>query len=230
MESRQTTTTQRPRRIRGLDAQARVAQRRGLLLDSALDLFADRGFHNTSVELICQNAYVSTKSFYQVFANREECYLALYERTAAEYRNAMAEALAGAPDDEMALAHTLIDRYVRVLLNDRRKAQITFGSSRAISVQAERIRRENRLWAADFVNEVWVARGVRVSRTVAVALIGGIFDVVTDHLLMSENTGAEPNAEIDTVVDDLLTFYTALRLGLTELGEPSPGETAAGTD
>lgn len=219
MASQQPPTSTQPRRIRGLDAQARTEQRRQLLLDSALDLFAARGYHNTSVELICQTAFVSTKSFYQVFANREECYLALYARTAQEYRDVMAEALADAPEDEMELAHIVIDRYVRMLLSDRRKAQITFGSSRAISSRAEIVRRENRSWAADFVAQIWAERGVRTSRTIPVALIGGIFDVVTDHLLTTETNGLGPDAEIDEVVTDLLTFYTALRLGLSEMAE-----------
>ena len=58
------------RTIRGLDAEERRAQRRAQLLDAALELFAANGYLNTSIEQLCQAAYVGTKAFYEVFDSR----------------------------------------------------------------------------------------------------------------------------------------------------------------
>ena len=68
------------RRIHGLDATERQANRRDQILESALTMFAEQGYANTSVEQICAGANVSTKSFYRIFENREDLYLALYDR------------------------------------------------------------------------------------------------------------------------------------------------------
>ena len=62
------------RRIRGLDAQQRLDERRRLLLDAGLELFGTAGYAATSVEQLCQAAYVSTRSFYELFPNKEACY------------------------------------------------------------------------------------------------------------------------------------------------------------
>ena len=69
------------RTIRGLDAEQRRAERREQLLDAALKLFAANGYLGTSIEQICSTAYIGTKSFYELFSSREECYLALLQRT-----------------------------------------------------------------------------------------------------------------------------------------------------
>lgn len=72
-----TTSVPGGRRIRGLDAEQRRAQRRDQLLTAAFDLFAQDGYVNTSIEQICQTAYVGNKAFYELFDSKEDCFLAL---------------------------------------------------------------------------------------------------------------------------------------------------------
>ena len=52
--------------------------RRRLLLDAAKDLFFDKGYQDTTIEMITEHAGVSTGTFYIYFKNKVEIYMTLY--------------------------------------------------------------------------------------------------------------------------------------------------------
>lgn len=52
---------------------------RARLLDAALAAFAERGFHGTSIEDICQGAGFTRGAFYSNFATKDELFLALFD-------------------------------------------------------------------------------------------------------------------------------------------------------
>ena len=53
-------------------------QRRRLILDAAKELFFDRGYRETTIEMITDRAGVSTGTFYLYFKNKVEIYMTLY--------------------------------------------------------------------------------------------------------------------------------------------------------
>jgi AcrR family transcriptional regulator len=53
-------------------------QRRCLILDAAKELFFDRGYKDTTIEMITERAGVSTGTFYLYFKNKVEIYMTLY--------------------------------------------------------------------------------------------------------------------------------------------------------
>lgn len=85
------------RTICGLDAEQRRAHRREQLLTAAFELIARDGYPNTSIEQICQAAYVGNKAFYEVFDSKEDCYLALLTQIAERIEEQAVAALADAP-------------------------------------------------------------------------------------------------------------------------------------
>jgi AcrR family transcriptional regulator len=201
------------RRIRGLDAAQRRDQRRDQLLEAALELFAARGYVHSSVEQICQTASVSTKSFYELFDSREACYLELLRRVSEQIMNAMVAALDQSPDDERSASLRLLAAFAHAAVSDPRCAKVVYGSHRAMSHDVERVRRENRRWAASFLEAIWRRYGIEGdNHRVAVAVIGGLFDLVTDWLLDSDP--ADPTA-VTTLITDLQRFYTVVRNGLS---------------
>jgi AcrR family transcriptional regulator len=205
------------RRIRGLDAAERRDERRRLLLDAALELFAAHSYQGTSIEQICQAAYVGTKSFYELFESREACYLALLQRITDGISARVSEVLADAPDDEAEATRLLVSAFAHALVDDPRRAKVTFGEAAGISPAVERQRRTNRRWAAGFVESVWdrygaTPRGGRVdSHRVAIGVVGGMFDLVADWLLDADpgDTG-----DVEQLVADLEAFYGVVRDGL----------------
>lgn len=52
---------------------------RARLLEAALAVFAERGFHGTSIEDICQQAGFTRGAFYSNFASKDELFLALFD-------------------------------------------------------------------------------------------------------------------------------------------------------
>lgn len=202
------------RRIRGLDAEQRRAQRRDQLLDAALELFAAAGYQNSSIEQICATAYVSTKSFYEVFDSREDCYLQLMRRcteriivrVVAQY-----ESVAGGAEDDVTAA--VIGALAHAIVDDMRVAKVLFGEGVAVSLATERQRRTNRRWGANFLDQMWSNYGLgpRASHAVAVGVIGGLFDVIADWLMDADGNGP---AAIQVLVDDLLAFYRTVRAGV----------------
>src|SRR6476646_6074655 len=60
------------RRYRGLSADERRADQRRRLVRAAIDEFAARGYHHTSVEDIVRSARTSRTAFYAFFDNRED--------------------------------------------------------------------------------------------------------------------------------------------------------------
>ncbi|MFF2021602.1 TetR/AcrR family transcriptional regulator [Streptomyces sp. NPDC058171] len=204
------------RRIRGLDAAQRRARRREDLLDAALELFSAQGYQDTSIEQICKRAYVGTKSFYEVFTGKEALYLALLDRIVADVTARLRAALEelGGDQDEGESARALIRHFADAFVDDVRVARVTFGEGRAVTPLVEAHRRANRRWAASFVETAWQRLGVEAgphARTVAMGLIGGLFDIIADWLLDAGTARAAERASLQAGLD---RFYTVISSGL----------------
>lgn len=207
------------RRIRGLDADQRRAERREQLLDAALDLFAEHGYLGTSIEQICSTAYIGTKSFYEVFDGREACYVALLQRTSERLEAHMVAVAERAEGNERQAVPGILSAFAHALLDDPKIAKVTFGQAGGISATVERQRRTNRRWAAGFLVKIWdrydgpsVDVDPRARHSVAIGLVGGLFDLISDWLLDADLTASD---QVDTLVEDLTAFYITVRRGLS---------------
>ncbi|HSV37803.1 MAG TPA: TetR/AcrR family transcriptional regulator [Nocardioidaceae bacterium] len=200
------------RRIHGLDAGEREAQRRDQILESALTIFAEQGYANTSVEQVCAGANVSTKSFYRIFENREDLYLAVYDQFRTMAFSRMTEAIGQVPPHEASAEDHLVDALVSTYFDDARFALVVQGPSRAVTPRIERIRRDTRRLAAEFLEEAWRRFGLSGNYSgLAVAVIGGIFDLFTNALADGRDLTPE---ELDELRVETKRFYRAVRAGL----------------
>ena len=77
--------------------EVRLPLQRERLLRAAAREFAERGYAGASSESISRRAGMSKATFYEHFANKEECMLALFAMGAALVQDAMAEAARNAP-------------------------------------------------------------------------------------------------------------------------------------
>jgi AcrR family transcriptional regulator len=214
------------RRIRGLDAEQRRAQRREQLLTAAFELFARDGYPNTSIEQICQTAYVGNKAFYELFDSREDCYIALLRQTSERIEQQVAQAMQQTADDEgeEETVRRLLAVFAHALVDDPRVAVVTFGTAAGISPRVELQRRENRRWGASFIETFWRrnqtardgTRGDDIDyHALAVATVGGLFEAVTDWL--HEPEPPRPRT-IDSLISDLTTFMTVVEAGIITRG------------
>ncbi|MGV0747053.1 TetR/AcrR family transcriptional regulator [Mycolicibacter minnesotensis] len=206
------------RRIRGLDADQRRAQRREQLLTAAFELFARDGYVNTSIEQICQTAYVGNKAFYELFDSKEDCYLALMNEIGDRIEARVEEELLhGAPDDsdetEEATVRRVLTVFAHELVVDPRVAVVAFRESTGISPRVEAQRRANRRWAANFIESFWRSRAQPGEpadyRAMAVATVGGLFEIVADFLHQTD-----PPRSIDDLTRDLTAFLITVSNGI----------------
>lgn len=79
--------------------EVRLPLQRERLLRAAAVEFARHGYTGTSSESISRRAGMSKATFYEHFANKEDCMLALFDRSVSVVQDAMAQAAAGAPSD-----------------------------------------------------------------------------------------------------------------------------------
>jgi AcrR family transcriptional regulator len=75
-----------------------AADQRRRILRAFAELVAKRGYNDVKVELIVKRARVSFKTFYSHFANKEECFVALFDAATERAGRSMREAVAAAGD------------------------------------------------------------------------------------------------------------------------------------
>jgi len=83
-------TVPRGRHAPPLEVRLSVQRRR--LFEAAADVFARVGYADASAEAISREAGMSKATFYEHFANKEECILALFDEAATEVMRAMSAA------------------------------------------------------------------------------------------------------------------------------------------
>jgi AcrR family transcriptional regulator len=71
---------------------------RDRILDAAVEVFATHGYQGTTVDHLVVASHIGVGSFYEQFANKEECFLATYERVVVAGRERIVAAIpAGEP-------------------------------------------------------------------------------------------------------------------------------------
>ena len=219
-----TAPTRGPRTIRGLDAEQRRIHRREQLLASAFELIARDGYANTSIEQICQNAFVGNKAFYETFDSKEDCYIELLRQIAERIEQHVVEILGNATDDNDEMVRLLLSAFAHALVDDPRVAVVAFGECAGISPRVERERRENRRWTATFLEEFWrrrefpeAADSAKVNfGALAVLTVGGLFEAVADWLHDRE-VDPDSGPSIDALIANLTSYMEVVRVGIAAL-------------
>ena len=85
-----------PLRARPASNRLPAARRRRQLLDVAVDVFAERGFHSTSMDEVAEAAGVTKPVLYQHFDSKRELYLELLDDVGNHLVAAVTTAVAGA--------------------------------------------------------------------------------------------------------------------------------------
>lgn len=103
-----------------------AAQRRQIIEDAAVDLFAQRGYRGASIGEIVKRAGVSPPVFYDHFASKEALYRGLLERHYAELRQVWADNLPG-PEPLPQRIHRAFDAWFAYVEERPQVARLLFG-------------------------------------------------------------------------------------------------------
>lgn len=79
----------------GLAADVVASHQRDRLFAATVDLVADQGYRNASIDQIVKAARVGYVAFYDLYDGKEDCFLAAFDRIVAEATEAVAAAVAG---------------------------------------------------------------------------------------------------------------------------------------
>ena len=107
----------------GVSAVDRVAARRTRLLDAALQIIGDSGVAAVTVDLICSEAQLGKRYFYESFTDRDALLVELADELYADLRGAM-EAAMPADDDRRLRSEAVARVLVEVLSHDTRRARL----------------------------------------------------------------------------------------------------------
>jgi AcrR family transcriptional regulator len=110
-------------------AEARLAERRGLLLEAAFDLLGTDGDAATTVRAVCARARLNPRYFYESFADRDELLLAVYDEQAALLGAAVVANVEAAGDDEAARLRAGIETIARFVTDDPRRAKVLYSEA-----------------------------------------------------------------------------------------------------
>src|ERR1700704_2996725 len=93
----------RPRRSRQRKRRMPAGERRAAILDAAMRVFADRGYHGSSIDEIAREAGVSKALIYEHFASKQALWASLLDVQAAEIFRRLAAGAATAEPGEVRL-------------------------------------------------------------------------------------------------------------------------------
>ena len=126
------------------------------LLHAALDVFAERGVAAATVKELVRRAGVSRATFYECFADGDDCMAALHEEVLAWLSEQVGKAVAE-QDDWAAKVRTGVARTVELLADDPRL--VTVCADEAPAVRVPRIRARHELLVEQ------ICAGLRAGRT-----------------------------------------------------------------
>jgi len=197
---------------RGTSAEQRVEERRQRLIAAGLEVIGNRGWANTTVRAVCQEAGLTARYFYEAFPDSQALLLEVFERVRAETVEAVVTAFAAAPDGWRAKAHAAISAAAAVLLDDPRKGRVLLIEA-ASDERLQRRRQETTSANAELL--AGIARGYAGdvpydptdAQLTAIALVGAETELITAYLA----------GRLDITRERLIDHITELHLAVPSI-------------
>lgn len=109
----------------------KLRQRREML-DGALDLFSEKGYHNVSMHQIAEKAEFAIGTLYKFFRNKEDLYKALVLEQSDRFEDAITRAI-GDPDDHVEKLRNYVRAKCRWLSSNLPFVRLFLAESRGAS-------------------------------------------------------------------------------------------------
>lgn len=196
------------RRYGGRTAAERRRDRRERLLDAAVQLFGTIGFSATTIEMLCQEARLHPRYFYEQFDSREALLMAVYDRHVEAVLGTVLRALEDAPTDPRGRLEAGLRAFVDAVLADERLARINYfemvGVSRELDAHRRTVLRAYADMIAGQLEALDPARRPELThpRLGAVAVAGAVDGLIIDALAVDPPVARE---DIITTLLELLT-------------------------
>lgn len=183
------TANDSSRTWRGQTTQERQSDRRDRLIEAGIELFGTRGYANTPVKAICEEAGLTERYFYEAFEDREALLDQIYEILIADCRRATVEAIENSTDELGASMRAGLTAFAHELTRDPRRARIQEIEAVGVSPELERKRREAihafAAIVADRTRELGGQEKIGPLRldVIALGLVGSVNEQLIDYVL-----------------------------------------------
>ena len=182
-------TSESTRTWRGQTIEQRQAERRQRLIEAGVELFGTRGYANTPVKAICEEAGLTERYFYEAFDDREDLLDEIFSMVLADCRKATLEAIRGAGDDLESSMRAGLSAFAHELTRDPRRARIQEIEVVGVSPELEKKRRDSiHAFAgivADRTRELGGKEQIGPLRldVIALGLVGSVNEQLIDYVL-----------------------------------------------
>ena len=182
-------TTENGRTWRGQTIEERQALRRQRLIDAGVELFGTRGYANTPVKAICEEAGLTERYFYEAFDDREDLLDEIFSMVLADCRKATLEAIRSAGDDLESSMRAGLSAFAHELTRDPRRARIQEIEVVGVSPELEKKRRDSihafAAIVADRTRELGGKDQIGPLRldVIALGLVGSVNEQLIDYVL-----------------------------------------------
>jgi AcrR family transcriptional regulator/DNA-binding MarR family transcriptional regulator len=210
-----------PSRRNGLSRDRVTEIQRTRLLAAASDALDEFGYARMTVAEIISRAGVSRKTFYDAFADREECFLTLLEETTARAATLAAEAYYGRRHWRAGIRSALSSLLV-LMESEPALARLWIvetlkGGERVLERRAQALEH-----LANLIGEGRTAANAACEPPdlVAVGVVGGALEILHARLLTSSD---EPLTDLlGPLMYMIVLPYLGVRVAQSELNKPSP--------
>jgi AcrR family transcriptional regulator len=175
------------RPYRGVSAEDRRAQRRGRLIEAALDVLGADGIANTTMTAVSARAGLTERYFYESFRDRQELLVAVFDACMKDLDAAILLALGDAAPSLLDHARAVAGALIEVLTDDPRKARLHAESIGEAALREPRARAV-RAYAEQLAEIMRELGGLHEERhraplgLAALVLVGGVAEAITSWL------------------------------------------------
>jgi AcrR family transcriptional regulator len=103
------------RKWRGIEPDARTAERRQRLIDAAIDLLSTEGLSGTTVRAVCARAGLHSRYFYESFEDIDTLLVAVFDQLSASFLEEVSAAAEAAPDDPKARLQAAVQKSAEIV-------------------------------------------------------------------------------------------------------------------
>jgi AcrR family transcriptional regulator len=206
-----------------LPAEVRAEHQRERILAAAIDVFAKRGYQETTIDDVVTAAKVGVGTFYTLFDDKPTCFVRTYERVVTEARGAIAAAVpAGAPWPEQACAalRALLERIEAEPLHARiALVEVQTAGAEALSRYEETLDSVTPLLAR---GRAAGALGAELPPHIEEAILGGLAWLLQQRLVLGEFEGADAHLAdvLEIAVEPYVGREATARLLVAANGAP----------
>lgn len=210
------------RRYGGASAEERTQDRRQRLMAAAFEVFGQQGYRQTTMRLICAQARLADRYFYEHFESTHACYVAVHTQACLEAVVVVEQAIRVLPGDLLLRARGGITAFFEHIRSDPRRARILILDSSASGLRAQQ--RLDQQYA--FVTELLKSRfrqrypNAFLKPDLEYVVLGNMGMITNTAMRWIERGFSDP---IETVVDHAHYAWIGLDSWMTQMNSAAPG-------